>query len=364
MTDFQRIAEIYATFPYEMRNFSSEKKSPLRSPIDSMRTRYWYEGLKQRTHLSTAYALEKYFEKESFQRNSNGTIRHYRSKWEGYDNDLNTPKSKTLKRVELLAPGSTREVEHPLWEIMRHVAKKGIELDSYMRKLSVDVQEAVYSSGFSGLCAYSKREPITQRMLDKLEKRASLDSVACLICLILEAIQQNRDSSAVKAVNTLHNVLLMVGIELQSRHIALPFLDWVIEHILPLGVLPHLKVSMASSDYVQASAYLNAMVYQNKSRRGKSLEWPQRVKIMHRLIHGKMGMDVEFAMRPRFELRPDIKDISPEIIEDFESASRFRSWGWKCILEGRSEPFPPAQLFLSQHACTKRDDSGGNLKPS
>lgn len=304
-----------------------------------------YEGLKQRTSLSSAYALERHFEKESFQRNSNGTIRHYRSKWSGYEKDQNTPKSKTLKRVELLASGSTRELEHPLWEIMRCVDHK-IDTDAYMRTLSVDVQAVIFSSGFSGLSAYSKREPVTQRLLDKLEKRASLDCVACLICLVLESTLQKRSVIAVKVVLTLHNVLLMIGVELQARHVALPFLDWILENVLPLGVLPHLKVWMNSSDYVHASAHLNAMVFQNETTRGKSLDWPQRTKIMQRLIHGKMGFDVEYAMKPQFELRSDVKDIPFELVKDFERASALRTWGWECILEGRSEPFPPVDLLL------------------
>ncbi|MNF62595.1 hypothetical protein D3C84_442790 [compost metagenome] len=139
-----------------------------------------------------------------------------------------------------------------------------------MRTLSVDVKAVIFSSGFSGLTAYSKREPVTQRLLDKLEKRLSLDCVACLICLVLEATQQKRSVTAVKVVLTLHNVLLMIGVELQARHIALPFLDWIIEHILPLGILPHLKVWMIGSDYVQASVHLNAMVYQTENTRGKA----------------------------------------------------------------------------------------------
>ncbi|KQN42151.1 hypothetical protein ASE98_13165 [Pseudomonas sp. Leaf48] len=345
MTDISRVNGVDIEDTQKKRNKFYEKNSTPRSPIETMRVRYWYEGLKQRTLLSSAYALEKYFEKESFKRNGNGTIRHYRSKWSGYDKDLNTPKSETLKRVELLAPGSTRELGHPLWEIMRSVGKKSVDADAYMRTLSVDIQAVIFSSEFSGLSAYSKRVPVTQRLLEMLEKRASLDCVACLICLILEATQQKRSATAVKAARALHNVLLMIAIELQARKIASPFLDWVIEHILPLGVLPHLKLWMITSDYVFASAHVNVMVYQTASRQGKSLDWPHRVKVMQRLIQGRMGFDVYYAMRPHFEIRSDLKDIPIKLVKDFERASKLRTWGWKCILEGRSERVPPKELF-------------------
>ncbi|MNF62596.1 hypothetical protein D3C84_442800 [compost metagenome] len=67
---------------------------------------------------------------------------------------------------------------------------------------------------------------------------------------------------------------------------------------------------------------------------------------MQRLIHGKMGFDAEYAMKPQFELRSDVKDIPAELVKNFERASALRTWGWKCILEGRSEPFPSVDLLL------------------
>ncbi|MNR26919.1 hypothetical protein D3C85_1441620 [compost metagenome] len=162
---------------------------------------------------------------------------------------------------------------------------------------------------------------------------------------MLVANEQNRRVLAVKAARTTHNVLLIIAIELQSRGVAIGLLDWVITNILPLGVMPHLGVWMNSSDYIHASAHLNSMVYQNPQRRRKCLEWRQRTKVMGRLIHGGMGLDVEHAMRPQFKLRDDVGEIQAELIEEFNQTSALRTWGWTCILEGRSEPFPPADLF-------------------
>lgn len=46
------------------------------------------------------------------------------------------------------------------------------------------------------------------------------------------------------------------------------------------------------------------------------MEWSQRVKVMQRLIHGHMGMDVEYAMTPQFELRSYLDDIPAEFVKD------------------------------------------------
>lgn len=345
MSDFARIFDLLSEFHQQPWNNLGVKINPKRHPVETIRVRYWFEGLRQRTKLTSAYALEQYFEKESFQRDSDGKILHYPSKWSRYEQDIITPKSRTLQRVELLAPGSTRELEHPLWIVLRNMHRKSFVPGKIMRDLSPDIQAVVFSSGFTGLSSYSVREPVTSRLLDKLERRCSLDSVACLLCLLLEAAEQKRVSRVEKITHALHNVLLMMGVELQARAVALPFFDLMIANYLPLGDSLYLKAAMTSRDYIEASAYLNLMVYQNPQNRKKNLTWAQRVKVMHQLVHGKRGLDIEFAMRQLFELRSAIDELPIELVEKNNRESKARAWGWRCIRSGVSEPIPPDDLF-------------------
>lgn len=341
MSDFARIFGLLSEFHQQTWNNSGVKINPKRHPAETLRVRYWFEGLRQRTKLTSAYALEQYFQKESFRRSSDGKILHYPSKWSRYEQDVITPKSKTLRRVELLAPGSTRELEHPLWMVLRNMQRKSFSPEKMMRDLSPEIQAVVFSSGFSGLSSYSEREPVTGRLLDKLERRCGLDSVACLLCLLLEAAEQKRLSRIEKTTRALHNVLLMMGIELQARAVAVPFFDLMIANFLSLGDSPYIKAAMTSRDYIEASAYLNLMVYQNPQNRNKNLTWAQRVKVMHQLIHGKRGLDVEFAMRPLFELRGVMDETPIELVEKNERESKSRAWGWHCIRSGVSQNLPP-----------------------
>lgn len=341
MTDFQRILALYLDYAAGLRNKNRENEPTGRGAIELLRVDYWYEGLKQRTGLGSAYALELYFEKESFKRNANGTIRHYRSKWSRYEQNTISPKANTLAKVEKLSPGSTHEMNHPLWQIMKSVDNgKNTDFDEYFKTLSFDIQAVLFSGESIGISICSVREPVTQSLLDKLERRAGLDALACLIAIMLEAKERQRRSLLPKVELTLHNVLLMVAIELESRGIANRLLDWIIRNILPLGLLPHLALWMTSNDYIHASAYLNLMVYQNPQRRGKCLAWKQRVKVMAQLVRGVMGFDVQHAMRPQFELRTDIGEIPAELIREFEQLTSLRTWGWTCILAGEVEPFP------------------------
>lgn len=302
--------------------------------------------MKLRTGIDTAYALELHFEKDSFHRNGDGTIRHYRNKWASYEKNIITPQ--TLAQVETLAPGSTHELNHPLWAVMSLFEnKKPIEADKCFKGLSIDILSVLYAPEHSGFSIYSARMPVTQTLLDKLEHRASLDSLTALIILMLETGGQNPPKLTVEIALAIHNILSMIAIELEARRIAARLLKWVISNILPLGTLPHLRVWMTNDDYVHASAHLNLMVYHNKQRHGKRLAWTQRVKVMEQLIHGRMGFDVQHAMRPQFDLRDDIGEIHPELVKTFEYELRLRTWGWDCILNGEKQPFPPASVLTN-----------------
>lgn len=103
---------------------------------------------------------------------------------------------------------------------------------------------------------------------------------------MLEAIELQQNDFVLSAAQSIHNVLLMITIEQVTRNVAGQVLDWVIGKVLPLGTPPGLKFSMTSKYYIESSAYLNLMVYQNSTRRRSHLSWTQRVKVMSHLIRG------------------------------------------------------------------------------
>lgn len=102
---------------------------------------------------------------------------------------------------------------------------------------------------------------------------------------------------------------------------------------------------MTSVDYIHSSAHLNTMVYQHPQRRGASLPWKQRIKLMTKLIAGDMGFDVMHAMRPQYELRTAIGNIADDLVEEFKKMSALRAWAWKCIIDGTPQVMPPISLF-------------------
>jgi len=101
---------------------------------------------------------------------------------------------------------------------------------------------------------------------------------------------------------------------------------------------------MIDKDFIHASAFLNLLAYRG-SQKTASLDWPRRVKIMCRLLDGKMGLDVMYAMAPQFSLTLEDQSIPVIVIKEHERNIRLREWGWDCILSGQREEFPPDELW-------------------
>lgn len=345
MSDFERIKEIYLSFAEDMRNFSDENNFASIETIDSLRVRYWYEELRLRTQLDTASEMEYYFEGESFKRDAKGAVAWYRNKWSRYANGQHVPQAKTLLRVAAREHGSTRELSLPLWEALDVSNNRVMEGDGFLRCLDPEIQAVIFSRSSSGVLTCYGRVVITQLLLEKLERRASLDALACLTWLLRESSMQEDQQTTLKIARALHNVLLMVSIELHMHKTALPLLRLFIRDILPLGLERHFKMWMTEYDFMHASARLNLLVYQTSQGNKRSLSWLQRVKIMQRLLEGDFGMDVQFAMAPQFDLNEEL-DAPEDILKNYWRAARLREWGWEQIMNGRCEAFPPTELLL------------------
>jgi hypothetical protein len=211
--------------------------------------------------------------------------------------------------------------------------------------LNTEVQGVLFRTASDMAWGNIQRESITQNLLEKLERRASLDSLAALVALVIEEDHLGLRALAIKAAYSLHKVLLMLAMELQARGVAVGLIDWLVFNVLPLGVPSHLEVWMSSTDYIHASAHLNTMVFQHPERREKSLPWKLRTRLMCKLLAGDMRIDVMHAMRPQFALRIDIGEIAADLVKEFNKTSALRTWGWMCIIDGTPQVVPPTSLL-------------------
>lgn len=331
------------SFRASMRNKRRRVSPPAkRDQADVLRVMYWYEGLRQRTGLATAYKLEQHFEPESFRKQDG--ITSNRCKWQRYAAGRHTPQ-KLAARVDARVPGSLQELQHPLWAILRQQPSRATISEAFLQRLKPDVQAALFEP-VGGVEVYWQRARTTVVLMRKLERIASMDALAALTWLLREAIAQGNRKNAERLAHSIYTVLLIMGIEWQNRELAEPLLKLFAQRILPLGSPPHRRFCMSSQDMLECSAALNLIVYQTTDGKRRGLTWLQRVHIMRRLLAGMTGFDVVHALAPQYI--PAGTDVPAEVMHRLEQDERWRQWGWSSINSVQPEPFPPPELLISR----------------
>jgi len=344
VTEFQRINALLMSFRASLRNRRHRTAVPAkRDQAEVLRVRYWYEGLRQRTGLATAYKLEQHFEPESFRKQDG--ITSNRCKWQRYAAGRHTPQANLAARVDARVPGSLQELQHPLWAILKHQPSRTTLSEAFLQSLKPDVQ-AVLFEPVGGIEVYWQRARVTVVLMRKLERIASLDALAALTWLLREAIAQNSRKNAERLANSVYTVLLIMGIEWQNRALAEPLLKLFAQRILPLGSPPHRRFCMSGRDMLECSAALNLIVYQTTEGKRRGLTWLQRVHIMRRLLAGMTGVDVVHALAPQY--MPSGTDVPAEVIHRLEQDERWRQWGWSSINSTKPEPFPPKSFWTQR----------------
>lgn len=344
MSDGKRVVQIYMDFVSRTQEYAGHEYPSWREPLRSLRIRYWYETLRQRTALNTAYQMEQFIEPDSFARAPAGTIEYYKNKWILYEQGRHLPQAALLRKVERKLPGSTRELHHPLWSVLDLTNIRVMRGNAFLRQLAPVVQDVLFQSPQGGMLSYEVRAPITPLLLDKLERRACLDVLACLVWLLREATEKQTTDSVIIG-RALHNVLTMMALELEALKVGLPLLRQFIDHILPLGLPLYHRMFMIPSDYLHTSGHLNRIVYRTPKGRQQTLTWRARVKIMQGLLKGQFGFDVRYAMGQQFELQKNTHDIPAEIIRAYDRSANLREWGWEYILSGKQGGMLPPELL-------------------
>lgn len=338
------------SFRASMRNRKRRAASPAkRDQADVLRVRYWYEGLRQRTGLATAYKLEQHFEPESFRKQDG--ITSNRCKWQRYAAGRHTPQAKLAANVDARVPGSLQELQHPLWAILKQQPSHATMSEKFLQLLKPDVQTVLFEP-VGGIEVYWQRARVTVVLMRKLERIASMDALTALTWLLREAIARGDRKSTERLAHSIYTVLLIMGIEWQKRELAEPLLKLFAQRILPLGSPPHHRFCMSGKDMLECSAALNLIVYQTTDGKRRSLTWLQRVHIMRRLLTGMTGFDVVHALAPQYI--PAGTDVPEEVMLRLEQDERWRQWGWRSINSVQPEPFPPAELLIAREAPATR----------
>ncbi|SDR88157.1 hypothetical protein [Pseudomonas oryzae] len=330
MTDIERITSIFESVEPFLRNFFSTPECLFwREPLDGIRTRCWYESLKQRFAFSGPAEMERHLEPDAVKWHADGRFNYSSNKWPRF-RDGSPPGARTLEKVEKNAPGSMRIFYHPLWDVLDFDNKDVMEGQALLRRLSTEVQAVLFRSERIGIFSYVRRAPVNRSLLKKLELMADLDVLACLTWLLREAVENK--CSGVQAIGrSLHKVLTMMALELHALKIGLPLLQRFIDLVLPLALPRHHRIASTPLDYICDSGVLNELSFNIKGE-PKTLDWKRRVKNMERLLEGWRGVDVQFALGLRTALDDKHPWVPFNVVKEIKSFAFMRNYGWAEIL--------------------------------
>ncbi len=327
----------------QMLKFSPSEKWPLRRDIaDVIRVRYWYEGVRKRTALSTPYALERHFEPRSIHIRSSGKSCNP-CKWNNYVSGFMTPRSHLVSVVEAVLPGSHQDILHPLWDVLKTNLSAETASDAFLRRLSPTTQKACEmplkgSNSYLHLTAFGVRE------IHALEGIADLDALAALVWRLKVAIARKEDVIAGKLSRSIYKVLLMCGIWWQERGLAGWMLHLFVIRAMCLWAPKQLRFTMSITKLMHASAVLNLAVYHTELRGKVDIPWPKRVHVMRKLLGGSYGDDILQAMAPIYLPDPRQKHLSKDMFRRLLAKERLRKWGWRCVISNEPQKLPPSDI--------------------
>lgn len=290
--------------------------------INRLRTHYWYVGLQRKTQLTTAYQLEKHFEPQD----NIGTPA--KNKWSKYPAGKHKPGPTLIALVDAKAPGSAREINHPLWEVLRLGDRVLPKIDVWLEKLEPRVQAIVYrSSKDGGISSAKQRQSYSLQLSRRLVKLGNLDALAALVLYWRESKQQGNHVHNRWQAQDIYQLLLMMGMDFCKRHIAEELYVVFLAQIFCQTDWEDRRFFVNSVHYLWAVELLDSALYQVTALKPFA-SWTRRCRAMCLLLRGRYGFDVKFGLdvvlAPNWQYGPPTEQQWNAWQTDFMEWQ----WGW------------------------------------
>ncbi len=281
-------------------------------PVERIRRIYWYEGVRQATGLTSAYALERLFVPDGFGRNKDGILFN-RSTWVTYKKGDHTPKPALVARVELSVPGSSEELNHVLWEILRESTQRSVHAQRWLRQLEPELQILVFDSGTR------IRDHGWPRLLEKIENRASMDALACLTVLVFVNLDRRNFDLASEFTRSTLRVLLMLGRHFECRRIGNDLFNLYVERVFDNVRWNGRRFYLNDYSFSLWTDFLHRVADDSTDAAAYLRPSPEKVRIMCKILRGGRGFAIALAINPL--IGPDL-EVGPPKKKDLDTFER------------------------------------------
>jgi hypothetical protein len=230
--------------------------------------------------------------------------------------------------ADTILPGSSSEIDHAIWDVLRSNAKVTDDINFWLRRLSSDVQAAVFEID-RGSRPSLRRRRLDARMLARIERLAGLDGLSCLVIFFFEAIETGRCDDAHQVSKSIFRMLLILGRVFRERAVMPLVLQLFFERIFARANVHGMRYFFSARDYEMWTNVLNLVVPE-----GDAIPWRRQVLIMQKVLNGDYGMELQMALGPVLIPSGD-GTISAEDFRSLRWIERMRTWGWRGIRHGK-----------------------------
>lgn len=302
-------------FRFDVKNTKEmDYEELLKAHLKKLQIVNWYNTVRSTVGLTTAHSMQLKFSPQTFVRRfQEPTFNN--NKWKHYRDGKHKPNKELIDLVDTHIPGSAREFHHPLWIALDISHDLDVSINSLFRKLNFQNQEAIFEFAKTAQ-NYGLRKASNQQIAKSISKICDFDSLTALTIFTREAIDSLFRSDAHFWANETYKMLLILGLELQERNIAIPIIELYRNFFFSMSGDDGLVITDSIQDIVYASSALALLSYKSSNNKNSELTWKKRVILMRKLLKKGNKNDLYFAFTPKLSIEYKTSKIQTTKIED------------------------------------------------
>ena len=256
-----------------------------------MRTCAWFHTLRMRTGAKSTNAMEKMLEPGSFGVDESGTG-YKRNKWRGYRLGKHTPSPALVQPIEQMQPGSHGVFDHVLWDTLRPDCT--LARHHLVNRLGPKVSKILSIPQLR-----KKDGNLRGDFVERIERVADLDGLACLVALLRDAINANNDADAQQLALALCRSAIAAGPLLYSLGIAGPFADYINDHLLCRATAEGGGYRLNAHDYLLRAKRAAQIIDIAEGNENCRFTYTEKVDYILDILRGRYGDRLEQHIAPR-----------------------------------------------------------------
>lgn len=207
-----------------MATYQKNNLKILRSldPIQILRVRYWYEGVRIRLGYTQAKQIENHFRAKL---DPNFQEKDPTGKWSRYKLGKNTPLAELIKSVDREVDGSAKEINHILWDVISLHETDVVAIDTWLNQLKgTEAGNIIFQPKLRHPGQWEPINKLSTPHFRKLLEVGNFDSLAALV-LYWHKAKINGKGDQQPLAYVIFEILLIIGYELDKRKLLGEFFE-------------------------------------------------------------------------------------------------------------------------------------------